>query len=102
MGILDGTAMGGRLASIDALALVYEASWIVQLVLVLLVLLSVFSWAIKNDISGIETNPCHGISRNPTQPRERVLSERELPLVWRALDHVGLVQGRLTAATAAL
>jgi integrase len=55
---------------------------------------AVFSWAMKNDIADIETNPCHGISRNPTTPRERVLSERELPLVWRALDDVGLVQGR--------
>jgi integrase len=55
---------------------------------------AVFSWAMKNDIADIETNPCHGISRNPTTPRERVLSERELPLVWGALDDVGLVQGR--------
>jgi biopolymer transport protein TolQ len=46
MGILVGTALGGRLASLDALSLVLQASWIVQLVLVLLVLLSVFSWAI--------------------------------------------------------
>jgi biopolymer transport protein TolQ len=46
MGILVGTAMGGRLASLDALALIYQASWIVQLVLVLLALLSIFSWAI--------------------------------------------------------
>jgi biopolymer transport protein TolQ len=46
MGILVGTALGGRLASLDALALVYQASWVVQLVLGLLVLLSVFSWAI--------------------------------------------------------
>jgi biopolymer transport protein TolQ len=46
MGILVGTAWGVRLAGLDALALVYQASWIVQLVLSLLVLLSVFSWAI--------------------------------------------------------
>ncbi|MDH3520901.1 MAG: MotA/TolQ/ExbB proton channel family protein [Myxococcales bacterium] len=46
MGILVGTAWGERLAGIDALALVYQASWIVQLVLLLLVVLSVFSWAI--------------------------------------------------------
>jgi integrase len=55
---------------------------------------AVFSWAMKNDIADIEINPCHGISRNPTKPRERVLSERELPLVWNALDDVGLVHGR--------
>jgi integrase len=55
---------------------------------------AVFSWAMKNDIADIESNPCHGIERNPTKPRERVLSERELPLVWNALDDVGLIQGR--------
>lgn len=55
---------------------------------------AVFSWAMKNDIVDLDANPCHGISRNPTQARERVLSERELPLVWHALDGVGLVQGR--------
>ena len=46
MGILVGTAMGGRLAGLDALALIFQASWIVQLVIVILTLLSVFSWAI--------------------------------------------------------
>jgi len=46
MGILVGTALGGRLASVDALSLVFQASWIVQLVILALVLLSVFSWAV--------------------------------------------------------
>ena len=46
MGILVGTALGGRLASLDALSLVFQASWIVQLVILSLVLLSVFSWAV--------------------------------------------------------
>ncbi len=46
MAILVGTALGGRLASLDALSLIFQASWIVQLVLVVLVLLSVFSWTI--------------------------------------------------------
>ncbi len=54
---------------------------------------AVFSWAIKNEDAGIGFNPCLGIERNPTKPRERVLSERELPLVWHALDDVGLLQG---------
>jgi biopolymer transport protein TolQ len=44
--ILAGTALGGRLASLDALRLVLQASWVVQLVLLVLVLLSIFSWAI--------------------------------------------------------
>jgi biopolymer transport protein TolQ len=46
MGIIAGTALGGRLASIDALSLVWQASWLVQLVIGLLALSSVFSWAI--------------------------------------------------------
>ena len=41
-----GTAMGGRLASLDALALVWQASWLVQLVLLLLLILSVVSWTV--------------------------------------------------------
>jgi len=45
MGILE-TDLGGRLASLDLLALVFEASWVVQAVLLLLVVLSVFSWAV--------------------------------------------------------
>jgi biopolymer transport protein TolQ len=46
MGIIAGTAMGGRLASLDALGLIWQASWLVQLVIGLLVLLSIISWAI--------------------------------------------------------
>jgi biopolymer transport protein TolQ len=46
MNFIVGTALGGRLASLDALALVWQASWVVQLVLLLLVLLSVVSWTI--------------------------------------------------------
>ncbi len=44
--IIVGAAMGGRLASLDALSLIWQASWIVQLVILLLALLSVCSWAI--------------------------------------------------------
>ncbi len=46
MKFIVGTALGGRLASLDALALVWHASWLVQLVLLLLVILSVVSWTI--------------------------------------------------------
>jgi biopolymer transport protein TolQ len=44
--IIVGAAMGGRLASLDALSLVWQASWVVQLVILLLVVLSVVSWTI--------------------------------------------------------
>ena len=46
MSFFAGATLGGRLASLDALGLIWQASWIVQLVLALLVLLSVLSWAI--------------------------------------------------------
>jgi biopolymer transport protein TolQ len=41
-----GTAMGGRLASLDVLHLIAQAGIIVQLVIVLLLALSIISWAI--------------------------------------------------------
>lgn len=41
-----GAATGPRLASLDLMQLVWEASWVVQLVMLLLVLMSVVSWAI--------------------------------------------------------
>jgi len=44
--IIVGAAMGGRLASLDALSLIWQASWVVQLVILLLVALSIISWTI--------------------------------------------------------
>jgi biopolymer transport protein TolQ len=44
--IIVGATIGERLASLDALSLIWQASWIVQLVILLLVLLSVASWSI--------------------------------------------------------
>ena len=46
MNVIVGTAVGGRLASLDALALVWQASWLVQFVLLLLLILSVVSWTV--------------------------------------------------------
>ena len=46
MSIIVGAAMGGRLASIDALGLVFQAGFVVQLVLLVLLTLSVVSWTI--------------------------------------------------------
>jgi len=41
-----GAAMGGRLASLDVFDLVLQAGWLAKLVLLLLVVISVVSWAI--------------------------------------------------------
>jgi integrase len=49
---------------------------------------AIFSWAIKQEV--IPTNPCQLIDRNATRSRERVLSERELPLFWAAFDNAGV------------
>ena len=46
MSYFAGAAVGGRLAGLDTLSLIWQASWLVQMVLLLLVILSVLSWAI--------------------------------------------------------
>src|SRR5262249_32022236 len=45
---------------------------------------AIFSFAIKEEI--VLANPCKLGARNATVSRERVLSESELPLFWKALD----------------
>jgi integrase len=49
---------------------------------------AVFSWSIKQ--GELKDNPCKGITRNPTNERERVLSDEELPRFWNAFDQAGL------------
>lgn len=44
--IIAGTVVGGRLASLDPLDLIWQASWIVQLVILLLAAASIISWAV--------------------------------------------------------
>ena len=43
--IIAGTVLGGRLASLNLLDLVWQASWLVQLVILMLAAASVLSWA---------------------------------------------------------
>jgi biopolymer transport protein TolQ len=43
--IIAGTVLGGRLASLNLLDLVWHASWLVQLVILMLAAASVISWA---------------------------------------------------------
>jgi integrase len=54
---------------------------------------AIFSWAIREEVSGIKINPCAGIERNPTRSRERVLSDSEVPLFWKAFEEANLVRG---------
>ena len=44
--IAAGTAVGGRLAGLDMFELILQASWIAQLVLLLLAVISIVSWAV--------------------------------------------------------
>ena len=43
--IIAGTVLGGRLASLNLLDLVWQASWLVQLVILMLAAASIISWA---------------------------------------------------------
>ena len=51
---------------------------------------AVFSWAVKQDL--LKENPCVGIEKNETKERERVLSDSEFPLFWKAFDDAGYIQ----------
>jgi integrase len=50
---------------------------------------AIFSWGVKVEI--IALNPCRGVDRNETKSRERVLSDSEVPMFWKAFDDAGLV-----------
>jgi integrase len=51
---------------------------------------AIFSWTIAEEDADL-SNPCRGVRRNPTQSRERVLSDAEVPIFWNAFDEAGLV-----------
>jgi integrase len=52
---------------------------------------AIFSWGMKEEI--VAANPCKLVARNPTKSRERVLSESELPLFWKAFSDLDPVRG---------
>jgi integrase len=51
---------------------------------------AIFSWGIREEI--VTANPCKLVERNATRSRERVLSDSELPLFWKALDGIDPVR----------
>jgi integrase len=57
---------------------------------------AIFAWALRESI--IETNPASGIQKHHLRSRERVLSDTELPLLWRVLDGMGSVEARALQA----
>jgi integrase len=54
---------------------------------------AIFSWAIREEAAGIKVNPCHGVERNATKSRERILSDGEIPKFWSAFDEADYVRG---------
>jgi integrase len=48
---------------------------------------AVFTWAMRQEL--LAHNPCRGVERNATLSRERVLSDVEVPLFWRAFGLAG-------------
>jgi integrase len=49
---------------------------------------AIFTWATKQEL--LTVNPCRGVERNATVSRERVLSDGEVPLFWKAFENVGV------------
>ena len=54
---------------------------------------AIFSWGVREEFAGVSVNPCHGVVRNETKSRSRVLSDAEIKLFWQAFGSVGLVEG---------
>jgi integrase len=52
---------------------------------------AIFSWAIKEEI--VAANPCKLVERNPTESRERVLADSEIPKFWSAFGDLDPVCG---------
>lgn len=44
---------------------------------------SFFSWLVRQEGSGVVSNPCKGIRRNPEQKRERYVEDDEYQAVWK-------------------
>jgi integrase len=51
---------------------------------------ALFNWAIKEEI--VAVNPCKGVDQNKVASRERVLSDAEVALFWKAFDDAGLMR----------
>jgi integrase len=49
---------------------------------------AIFTWAGKQEI--LTHNPCRGVERHATTSRERVLSDTEVPLFWKAFGEAGV------------
>ena len=55
---------------------------------------AIFNWAIREELADLPANPCSGIRRNQTSPRNRILSDAELMKFLPACDDFDLIRGR--------
>jgi Arm DNA-binding domain/Phage integrase family len=74
---IDRRAIAERLAAVE------KASGGVTANRLRSVLSAMFTWAIKEGLAA--SNPVTGTNKRPEQTRDRVLSEEEIRLIWRAL-----------------
>jgi integrase len=72
----------------DVRALVGKINAPVQANQVLAAASAIFTWTVRQEI--VPFNPCRGVERNATTSRDRVLSDSELPLFWRAFNEAGM------------
>jgi integrase len=61
----------------------------------ILALSRAFTWAIKRDRCGVESNPCINIELKKAGSRSRVLSDTEIRTFWSAADQLGYPAGPL-------
>jgi integrase len=71
----DVRALMGKIAAVSANQTLAAAS-------------AIFTWAMRQEL--LPHNPCRGVERNPTVARERVLSDTEVPGVWKAFENADL------------
>jgi len=93
--IIAGTVLGGRLASLDPFDLIWQASWLVQLVILLLAAASVVSWAAIvfkwRELKGAEQDSeaflevYHEGSRESAYDAARELDRGPLPAIFLAV-----------------
>jgi integrase len=85
-----GKLQAGRITRGDVKALMASIEAPVVANQMLAAVSAIFTWGMREEI--ISANPCKLVPRNETRDRERVLSETEIPKLWRALDDIDPVR----------
>jgi biopolymer transport protein TolQ len=110
--VIAGTLWGGRLAGLDPLTLIWQASWVVQLVLLMLAAFSIISWAVIaskwRELRAAESQSArfldvyHGGSRDAAYEAARQLDASPLSAIflaaWSELQRMARYAGRAPGA----